>query len=241
MLEECAHGSNSDSRHLTPARAQRSRRAGNLRNSRRFRAAVLQGHRGKRDPPALHAEPRARRRLRRGCRGALSHGARRRCRHLRRRSVQSGQPDRGCVRRAITRGRDRRCAGRARARQRFHAASSGAIPRHPIGGLPRDHLRPGGAQRRGNRAGPDRTRAAQRARTLAAGLHRASPRHDRGARRRRPGPAGAAGRSGGARRVRRRDHREARAGERASDPGRRGGSPLRARSTTCSTGTAPCR
>ena len=48
-----------------------------------------------------------------------------------------------------------------------------------LGGLPRDHLRPGGADRSGDRAGRDRARAAQRARALAAGLYRISARHGR--------------------------------------------------------------
>ena len=76
----------------------------------------------------------------------------------------------------ITRLVEDRRAGRARARQRFRAAPSGALARYPIGGLPRDHLRPGGAHRRGNRAGPDRTRAAQRARRLAP-ITRRLPQH----------------------------------------------------------------
>ena len=49
------------------------------------------------------------------------------------------------------------------------------------GGLPGDHLRPGRADRCRYRAGGDRARAAQRPRTVAAGLYRAAARHDGGA------------------------------------------------------------
>src|SRR5262245_53795856 len=53
----CAESRHAHARDLAAARPQAAWRARNLRHSRRFRAAVLQGHRGKRHPAALHAQP----------------------------------------------------------------------------------------------------------------------------------------------------------------------------------------
>ena len=206
-----------------------ARRAGDLRHSRRLRPAVLQGHRGLEDPAALHAQPRAGGGLRGRCGRPLSRRARRRGRHLRRRRVQRGQCDRRRLCGTLAGGGDRRRAGRARAGGPLPAASPGAQPRHPARRLSRDHLRPGGARRSGARPRGDRAGAAQRARAVAAGLHRGAARHGRRPHGGGAGAAAPAGRSRRARRMRRRDPGEARAGARPGDDRRRGDPPLRRR------------
>ena len=91
-------------------------------------------------------------RLRGRCGGALPQRPRR-CRgHLRRRRLQYRQRRRRRLCRAFAGRGDRRRAGRARARERLPAASSGAQHRYPARGVARDHLRSGGARRRGDRA-----------------------------------------------------------------------------------------
>ena len=168
------------------ARAQGLRRRRDLRHPRRFRAAVLQGGRGEPHPAAAHAEPRAGGGLRRRCGRAVPRHDRRGRGHLRRRRLQPGQRGLRRLRREVAGGRDLRRARPGREPLRPAAAPSGPHARHPVPGLPGDHLRPGAAGRPGHRAGRDRARAHRRHRPGPAGLSRAAARH--GGRALRPGP-----------------------------------------------------
>ena len=83
-------------------------------------------------PAAPHAQPRAGGRLRGRRGGALSRGARRRGRHLRRGRLQPREFDRGRLCGALAGRGDLGCARRARALRRLPAAPSGAHDRHPV-------------------------------------------------------------------------------------------------------------
>ena len=130
-----------DPRDRAAARPEGPRRPRDLRHPGRFRAAVLQGDRGKRDPSVLHAQPRARRRVRSRCRGPLSCRPGGRRRHLRGGRVQSGQCRRRCLCRALAGRGHRGRSGGGRAHQRLCGPPPGPLDRHPDGGLPRNHLR----------------------------------------------------------------------------------------------------
>ena len=123
--------------------------------------------------------------------------------------VQSGEPDRRRLCRALAGGGDLRRARRARSgAERLAAPPHVARDRHPVAHLPRDHLRPGGAGRP-RRARPPRSPACCAARSnYSLPVYIELPRDlvgaEIGAVDRAAAPAG---RSGRARRMRRRDHR----------------------------------
>ena len=216
-------------RRIPAACTQGPWREGDLRHPRRFRAALLQGHRDVGNSSAVHALARAGRRLRRGRGGADELRARRGRRHVWRGGAQCRERGGGRVCGEVAR---RRHFGRARQGGGGHgiaAAPPGEDPGFAVPDLPRNHLRPGPARRRATRAGRDCARAAPLPRRIAPRLHRDAARH--GGRHLRGRDASARGARGRrrARGVRRRDPRAHRRRAVAGADGGRGGAALRSR------------